>query len=104
MFTNWWFWTGLVVAALVALCLFVLPPIVGFMQPWGVRIACCVAVVAIWLILGFFRQRLFTSWWFWTGLAVAILIALFLFGLPLVVQFMRPWWVRIFFCVAVIAI
>ena len=45
--------------------------------------------------LGSFRQRLFTSWWFWTGLAVAILVALFLFGLPLVVHFMRPWWVRI---------
>ncbi len=35
-------------------------------------------------------RRLFTSWWFWTGLAVTILVALFLFGLPLVVHFMRP--------------
>ena len=49
-------------------------------------------------------RRLFTSWWFWTGLAVAILVALFLFGLPLVVHFMRPWWVRIAFCVAIVAI
>ena len=49
-------------------------------------------------------KRLFTSWWFWTGLAVAILVALFLFGLPLVVHFMRPWWVRIAFCVAIVAI
>ena len=49
-------------------------------------------------------RRLFTSWWFWTGLAVTILVALFLFGLPLVVHFMRPWWVRIAFCVAVVAI
>ena len=104
VFTNWWFWTGIVAAALVALCLFVLPPMVGFMQPWGVRIGCCVAIVAIWLILGFFRQRLFTSWWFWTGIAVAILVALFLFGLPLVVHFMRPWWVRILFCIVVVAI
>ena len=49
-------------------------------------------------------KRVFTSWWFWTGLAVAILLALFLFGLPLVVHFMRPWWVRIAFSVAVVAI
>jgi type VI secretion system protein ImpL len=49
-------------------------------------------------------KRVFTSWWFWTGLAVAILIALFLFGLPIFIHFMRPWWVRIAFCVVVVAI
>lgn len=49
-------------------------------------------------------KRFFTSWWFLTGLAVAIIVALLLFGLPLVVAFMRPWWVRIAFCVAVVAI
>jgi type VI secretion system protein ImpL len=49
-------------------------------------------------------RRVFTSWWFWTGLAVAIIVALLLFGLPLVVHFMRPWWVRIAFCVGVVAI
>ncbi len=49
-------------------------------------------------------RRVFTSWWFWTGLAVAIIVALFLFGLPLVVHFMRPWWVRIAFTVGVVLI
>jgi type VI secretion system protein ImpL len=49
-------------------------------------------------------KRFFTSWWFLTGLAVTIIVALLLFGLPLVVKFMRPWWVRIAFSTAVVAI
>ena len=49
-------------------------------------------------------RRVFRSWWFWTTLVVAILVALFLFGLPIFIQFMRPWWVRIAFSAAVVAI
>lgn len=49
-------------------------------------------------------RRLLRNWWVWTGLAVAILVALIFFGLPLFVHFMRPLWVRIVFCVAVVAI
>lgn len=49
-------------------------------------------------------KRVFTSWWFWTTLVVVILVALFLFGLPIFVQFMRPWWVRIAFSAGVVAI
>ena len=93
VFTNWWLWTGLVAVLLIALFLFGLPMVVGSAPSLWVRIGFCVAVVAIWVILGLFRRRLVTSWWFWTGLAVGILVLLFLFGLPLVVHFMRPWWV-----------
>lgn len=47
-------------------------------------------------------KRLFTNWWFLTGLAVVVLLALFLFGLPLVVAFLRPWWVRILIAVLIL--
>ena len=40
-------------------------------------------------------KRLFTNWWFVSSLIVVTLLALFLFGLPLVLSFLRPWWVRL---------
>ena len=40
-------------------------------------------------------KRIFTNWWVVTGLIVLCLLLVFVLGLPLVVGFMRPWWVRI---------
>lgn len=39
-------------------------------------------------------RRLVTNWWFLTVLAVLLLLALVLFGLPIFVHFMRHWWVK----------
>ena len=49
-------------------------------------------------------RRLFTNWWFVSSLIVVILLALFLYGLPLVVSFLRPWWVRALFGVLILGV
>ncbi|MET0180981.1 MAG: type VI secretion protein IcmF/TssM N-terminal domain-containing protein, partial [Novosphingobium sp.] len=40
-------------------------------------------------------KRIFSSWWVTTGLIVACLVLLFCLGLPLVVGWLRPLWVRL---------
>ena len=39
-------------------------------------------------------KRIFGNWWVVSGLIVLVCLILFLWGLPLFVSFMRPWWVR----------
>lgn len=39
-------------------------------------------------------KKLFTNWWFVTGLIVLLLVLTFCVGLPFFVSWLRPWWVR----------
>ncbi len=40
-------------------------------------------------------KKLFTNWWFVTGLIVTLLVLTFCLGLPFFVGWLRPWWVRL---------
>jgi type VI secretion system protein ImpL len=40
-------------------------------------------------------KRFLTNWWVVTGLIVAILVAIFAVGLPLLFAFFKPWWMRL---------
>lgn len=40
-------------------------------------------------------KRILTNWWFVSGLIVLLLLGLFIFGLPIFVDFLKPLWVKI---------